>query len=164
MRRRVFVVFGVIVLVGAGFGIAALTGGTDAPRFCTAMGCSSGVSIDIKRLPKDLPTARRLTVCVAGQCSPDTVYETRRAEGQYVPKPFNYADGKARKLHGLGPYMVTVTVTDRHGEVLLSAHRMVTMRRYYPNGEGCGGPCFVASLKLNTTTGELEPRSEQLRT
>jgi hypothetical protein len=124
---------------------------------CSLVGCSSGVGIEIRRLPKELPRARKIDVCVAGQCTHDTVYETGKPEGKYVPQAFLGVSGKASGLHGLGPYPVSVTVYDRHGAVLLRASDSVVMERYSPNGVVCGPTCFIAELRLNVGKHLLEP-------
>jgi hypothetical protein len=94
---------------------------------CSKVGCSSGVRIEITQLPKELPRARKIDVCVAGQCTHDTVYETGKPEGKYVPQAFMAVSGEASRLHGLGPYPVSVTVYDRQGAVLLRASDSVVM-------------------------------------
>jgi hypothetical protein len=61
---------GVLALAGCG------AGRRDVGHACTLIGCTSGISIDIKQVPRDLPHAHFVRVCVAGYCSLDTVYET----------------------------------------------------------------------------------------
>jgi hypothetical protein len=125
--------------------------------FCTLIGCSSGVGIEIKQLPKELPRARKIDVCVAGQCRHDTVYEIGKPEGKYVPKAYRTVLGGASGLHGPGPYPVSVTVYDRQGAVLLRVSDSVVMHKYQPNGVDCGPTCFEAPLRLNVGKRMLEP-------
>jgi hypothetical protein len=148
-RTSLALLIGVLGLSGCGSG--------KHEGACTLMGCSSGVVIEIKQLPKELPRARKIDVCVAGQCTHDTVYETGKAEGKYVPKAFLTVFGKASELHGLGPHPVSVAAYDRQGTVLLRVSDSVVMEKYSPNGVGCSPTCFVAGLRLNVGKHMLEP-------
>ena len=145
------------------FGAAALTAmllsgcGSGRHSACSQVGCISGVGVRLPGLTKALPRARLIDVCVAGQCTHDTVYETYETgnpEGKYVPRAFL---GEARGLHGLGPYPVAVTVRDGHGKVLLRVERSVVMEKVSPNGVVCGPTCFGANLKLDVNKRALEP-------
>jgi hypothetical protein len=115
------------------------------------------LGIEIKQLPKELPRARKIDVCVVGQCTHDTVYETGKPEGKYVPKAFQAVSGDASGLHGLGPYSVSVKVYDRQGAVLLRVSDSVMMKKFSPNGVVCGPTCFFAGLRLNVGKHMLEP-------
>ena len=106
-------------------------------------------------LPKKLPAARKVDVCVAGQCRHGTLYANGPPRGD-VSKRLENAFVRARRLHGLGPYPVSVTVLDRHGKVLLRVERQVKMEKFSPNGVVCGPTCFVADLKLNVGRRVLE--------
>ena len=128
-----------------------------ADEECSLVGCSSGVTVRIKSLAEKLPSARKIDVCVAGQCSHEGVYESRPPKGKYVPKPEESARGEARRLHGLGPYPVSVTVLDQRGKVLLRVERRVEMEKFSPNGGGaCPPTCFIAVLRLNVGRHALE--------
>ena len=141
-------------------GVLGLSGCGSGKRVgpCSLVGCSSGVSIGIEQLPKELPRARTIDVCVASRCTHDAVYETGKREGKYVPQAFPSVSGVFSGLHhGLGPYRVSVTVYDRQGAVLLRASDRVVMEKFSPDGVGCGSPCFEASVRLNVGKHLLEP-------
>jgi hypothetical protein len=139
-------------------GVLALSGCGSGKRetVCSGVGCTSGVGIGIEQLPKELRRARKVDVCVDGQCTHDTVYKNGKPEGKYVPKAFRFVTAEARGLHGLGPYPVSVTVYDQQGAVLLRASDSVVMTRYFPDGVSCPPPCFSASLRLNVGKHTLE--------
>jgi len=123
---------------------------------CTLIGCSSGVGVGIEKLPKELPRARKIDVCVAGECTHGTVYEIAKPEGKYVPKAYPAVFDEPSGLRGPGPYPVSVTVYDRQGAVLLRVSDSVVMEKDYPNGVSCPPPCFIASLRLNVGSRMLE--------
>jgi hypothetical protein len=149
--------FARIFLLALPVGVLALSGcGSGMLDTCTQVGCTSGIGIEIKQLPKELPGARKIDVCVADQCTRDTVYETGKPEGKYVPKAYRYAEAEARRLHGPGPYPVSVTVYDRQGAVLLRASDSVVMEKDQPNGVHCRPTCFGAALWLNVGKDTLE--------
>jgi hypothetical protein len=139
---------GVLALSGCGSGKRATA--------CFEVGCTSGVGIGIGQLPKELPRARKVDVCVDRQCTHDTVYENGKPEGKYVPRAFSSVFDRASGLHGPGPYPVSVTVYDRQGAVLLRASDSVVMEKDYPNGVSCPPPCFGAALRLNVGKQVLE--------
>jgi hypothetical protein len=149
-RTSLALLIGVLGLSGCGSG--------KHETFCTAVGCRSGVGIEIKQLPKELPRARKIDVCVAAECTHDAVYEGGKPEGKYVPQAYPSVSGVFSGLHhGLGPYPVSVTVYDPQGAVLLRATGSVVMEKFSPNGVVCGPTCFVAGLRLNVGRHMLEP-------
>jgi hypothetical protein len=132
---------------------ASSVGAAEAPKYaCTEVGCSSGVFIGVRSLVKAMPAARTIEVCIDSRCARDRVYEPN-LRGLH---PYESVSSRARAVHGFGPYAVSVVVRDRRGNVLLRAERTVRMERYYPNGKGCQGLCFVRGLRLNATTDQLE--------
>ena len=78
-------------------------------RACTQIGCESGIAVALERLPAD---ARRVLVCSAGRCR-DLVADRAHA---LVRLP---ATGRQRHP------IVSVTVFDRSGGVVVSARRRV---------------------------------------
>jgi hypothetical protein len=133
------------------------------PEACTLIGCNSGISVEVRGLTKTMPRAWEVDVCVAAHCTKNGVRESGKPRGRYVPKPYAYVGGEGRRLHGLGPYPVSVTVRDRHRQILLYVARGVTMERFSPNGVVCGPTCFVRGLKLNVGRRQLELRSRYSR-
>jgi len=144
------------IAVVAALCVVALTDGFSKPRreFCSLVGCISGVKIDIGQLPRKLPSARKVEVCVDGQCHKTPVYE---APGGHRPRPYLVVWGRGERLHeGFGPYPVSVMVFDRRGRLLFSAATKVRMDRWYPDGIGCGTPCFDGEARLNVAGHELD--------
>lgn len=143
---------GVVVTLG----VVVLTDGFSNPKgkSCGLVGCSSDVAIDIRQLPRRLPSARRVEVCVAGRCSENAVYETYAS--RYRSREAAFGEGQGL-LKGLGPYRVSVTVFDPRGRVLLRAATEVKMNRFYPDGIGCGSPCFSGAARLDVNSGQLNP-------
>lgn len=114
-------------------------------RACTQIGCESGIAVALERLPAD---ARRVLVCSAGRCR-DLVADRAHA---LVRLP---ATGRQRHP------IVSVTVFDRSGGVVVSARRRVRIRRLQPNGPGCGPVCFVGRLTFRGDAGTLRGAGPQ---
>lgn len=118
---------------------------------CTLVGCVSGISIDVRSLLKAMPSAWTIEVCIDNHCEPNRLYETG-----FGSHPYELVSNRTSAVHGLGPYVVSVVVRDRRGNVLLLAGRIVRMEKYYPNGKDCEGLCFGRGLRLNPATHQLE--------
>jgi hypothetical protein len=134
---------------------ASSVGAAEAPKYvCAEVGCTSGVFIGVRSLVKGMPAAWTIDVCIDSHCARDRVYEP----DVVGLRAYGTVSSRSSAVHGLGPYVVSVVVRDRRGKVLLRAERAVRMERYYPNGKGCQGLCFVRGLRLNATRHQLELR------
>jgi hypothetical protein len=115
----------------------------DGP-LCTAMGCSSGVSVDLEGLRAARPEARSVTLCLRGHCHTERLAHVHYI--QVLPKD---------KGGGVGPFVVSVSVRDRHGRQLLASRRAVVLLPSYPSGRACGVACYFRVLGLDVADGAL---------
>jgi hypothetical protein len=100
-----------------------------------------------------------MIVCVDNRCDlPFPVQEyLREAHSLYRPRQIGY-EGKA--INGEGPYTIRVEIKDKRGSILLRRELSgVRLARQYPNGKGCGDPCFNAFLALDFATRTLAVRT-----
>jgi hypothetical protein len=108
---------------------------------------------------KAFPRATTMVVCVDNHCGlrwPVQKY-LREAHSLYRPRRIYY---EGRAVHGEGPYAVRVEIKDSAGNVLLRRERSgVKLRRRYPNGKGCGAPCFNVLLALDFNSRKLAVRT-----
>jgi hypothetical protein len=120
-------------------------------HLCTLVGCISGVSIDIRSLLKAMPSAWTVEVGIDNHCASEHLYEPGLGSRAY-----EWVGSRASAVRGIGPYVVSVLVRDRLGNVLLLAGRIVRMEKHYPNGKDCEGLCFGRGLRINRATHQLE--------
>jgi hypothetical protein len=90
-----------------------------------------------------MPAAWTIDVCMGNRCTREPLYQSD--EPGLVPYEYVHSQSAVR---GIGPYVVSISVRDRDGNVMFRAGRIVTMEKYYPDGKECGGLCFVRVLKL----------------
>ena len=123
------------------------------------MGCTSSVGVDVHGVAKAFPRATTMIVCVDNQCGlhwPVQKY-LREAHSLYRPRRIYY-EGKA--VNGEGPSTIRVEIKDKRGSILLRREMSgVRLARRYPNGKGCGDPCFNAFLALDLATRTLAVRT-----
>lgn len=112
-------------------------GHADEPptRFCTAIGCTSGVAVRMQEL-SSIHGARTVRVCVNNTCRTTTPSRQRIRVG-------------APGLSGEARVSVRVTVRDRHGRTLLRLSRRVAMRKWTPNGPDCPPTCWSRTLRID---------------
>lgn len=85
----------------------------------------------------------------AGSATPvaETRAEVRRLASGTLEIDFDYATFQATDgADAPTPEKHTFTVTGSDGVVLLQVEGTPTYDEYYPNGESCGGECYVADL------------------
>lgn len=127
----------------ASMGIAAASlapaGGCGGVAGCPAVRCQDGIHVGVLDVPAGTPFT--LEVCVENEC------ERHDVEG---PGPTDLQPavvvGEHRRTGR--PYEVTVTATDRDGEVLLRHEEHVTIERELPHGDECPA-CRVGTLQVS---------------
>jgi hypothetical protein len=115
----------------AGIFVAATPHATGEPIVCTAIGCSSGVSLDVKKVPKG---ATKLTFCVADRC---------RRVG--LDKKFPTRIG----CDGGTSASVSVIARDAENRKVARLSRQVPLTMQQPNGPDCPPTCFVGHVRLD---------------
>ena len=138
MRTNLWVGAGALVALTAVTGCSVQT----EDRACTAVGGVSGVTVQLKGVPD---TVYRL--CAASECQTRTFAKGSEESpfGLFVELPDKVA---AIKMP------VRLTVTPK-GAARPSAdvHATVTMKRWYPNGKGCGPTVYLAALDYDPVKG-----------
>ena len=133
--------------VGSVFAIKALGDGTEPEPFCTEMGCTSGIRVQLGALRHALPGAASVELCTAAGCVDE---ELGRGKLSSITKEWR---GVPR--HPDASYTAGVTVLNRHGGVLLHLRQAVRLHKFEPNGHVCGPTCYAAELKLDAVRGRL---------
>jgi len=110
--------------------------GCSAVVNCTAVGCQSGVTIDVSALA--LPAGATATVCISRVCTTAAAPSDGKVTGV---QPSNYATSGH-------PVEVSVLVTARDHRVLAKAARKLPLPRIFPNGVKCQPACYDATLVL----------------
>ncbi len=138
-----FAIASVVALALAGVGA---TGGAGPPPIaCTEIGCSSGVHIQLDRLPAEARSAR---VCVDGRCGRKQPLSPESGVGGFVQA--RLPKGKHRAKASVG---VRIVVLDREGRVIARSRTRGKVRRTQPNGGDCPPVCFQVGLRYRGDTG-----------
>jgi hypothetical protein len=150
-RPRLAIVLALFAAFGVGgfFTIKALDDGTKRELFCTEMGCTSGIRVQLGGLRHALPRAASVKLCTAAGC---VAGKLRRGEAPSITKEWR---GVPR--HPNASYAADLTVFDRHGRVLLHLRRAARLTKFEPNGHACGPTCWSAELRLDAARGRLLP-------
>lgn len=122
--------------------VAAAALGVAAPpsqKVCTAVGCASGIAVDLRRVRSRLPRAVRATVCLEARCIP--------------VREFREPALRDPSLSGPGPVRVRVVVYDREDRRLLRVERRVRLVMSQPNGPSCPPTCWWRGLRLDVAGG-----------
>lgn len=130
--RRALLTAAVLALV-----LAPAAGRADEPptRFCTAMGCTSGVAVRMQEL-SSIHGASNVRVCVNSTC------RTTTPNRQRIRVDAPGLSGEARAS-------VRVTVRDRDGRTVLRLSRRVALRKWTPNGPDCPPTCWSRTLRID---------------
>ena len=135
--------------VGGFFAIKAIDEGSKDERFCTLMGCSSGIGVRLDGLRRALPHATSARLCAGAGCVSGRL---GRGETSIVRSEWR---GVPKRPHA--SYTADLTILDRHGRVLLHLRRAVELRKFEPNGHACGPTCWFAGLRLDAAQRRLVP-------
>jgi len=113
---------------------------------CTAIGCTSGVSVDFTQFPQ-VPgdEVNSVRTCIGSTCTVDTRQGPLHLAGSSVIAPYDHDQA----------VVVSITLWDAAGRVLASDQIQTEVRRYQPNGPGCLPVCYFANLGLDRS-GKLE--------
>ena len=115
--------------------VGAIIGVHEAPaqQPCTRIGCESGVSVAIGRLPVG---AAVVEVCVGTRCRRARLAQPRRIV--FVP------------VRASSPRVVAVRVRaySSGGRLVFSTSRRVGLRALQPNGRDCPPTCYYRALAL----------------
>jgi hypothetical protein len=151
LRSRVAIVIALLLCFGVGvggfFAIKALEEGTKRELACTAMGCSSGISVNFAGMRRALPRAADVQLCAGAGC---TSWKAERSDVPWVE-----TEWRGVPKHPHATYTADVTVLDRRGRVLLHLRQAVRLRMFEPNGHACGPTCWFAGLRLDAAHGRL---------
>lgn len=116
-------------------------------RTCTAVGCSSHVSVDLTHVGTEfgqLPASA--TLCVNGDCSTTAVQFIGTSATGLV------AHNLTQKSFTSDGERITVTLLlERDGTALVETAAETELTRFAPNGEKCDPICHVASFLLTGT-------------
>lgn len=143
LRPRLALVLALLLCFGVGgfFAITAIDEGTKRELACTAMGCSSGISVKVAGLRRALPQAARVQLCAGAGCAS---WKPGRWGVPWVESEWR---GTPKNPHAT--YTADVEVLDRRGRVLLHLRQAVRLQRFEPNGHACGPTCWFAGLRLD---------------
>jgi hypothetical protein len=138
LRSRLAIVSALVLCFGVGgfFATKALDEGAKDERFCTLMGCSSGIAVRLDGLRR--ATSARL--CAGAGCASGRL---GRGETSIVRREWR---GVPKRAHA---------ILDRHGRVLLHLGRAVELQKFEPNGHACGPTCWFAGLRLDAARRRL---------
>jgi hypothetical protein len=140
-RRDVGVGSICLVLVAATLGVGATaevtlaqdSGATPPQEGCSAVGCISGISLIVRRVPRG---AHRLTLCVLGRC------DAMPANKNWFASVKVPCAKKRRRVR------VSVGVADAAGFLMARVTRRVRTQVVQPNAP-CGPTCYERTVRLN---------------
>ena len=107
---------------------------------CTLIGCPPSIDISMSRRLQYWPGATGLRACMDQQCSPSAPL-TGKAVVALLDLDGPRFRSVLRRSHAVE---VSLEVIGTGGRVLFHARQRVGVRRRYPNGRGCGPPCYSA--------------------
>lgn len=136
LRRRTLAALAAVV--AATVAVPSATAQSDVTA-CTAMACSSGVTVNLRDVRSTVPSAARAELCVEDVCSTTRSLRTISTEVRGEPD---------------SPVRIRLRVYDKRGKVVRTWSRTVQLKPTYPNGEACPGVCFNRLLAI-TKTGKL---------
>jgi hypothetical protein len=150
-RSRLAIVIALLLCFGVGgfFAIKALDEGAKRELACTAMGCSSGISVNFGDMRRVLPRAADVQLCAGAGC---TSWKAQRSDVPWVE-----TEWRGVPKHPHATYTADVTVLDRRGRVLLHLRQAVHLHKFEPNGHACGPTCWSAVLRLDAAQRRLAP-------
>jgi hypothetical protein len=129
-----------VVILGIGPALAACATSVN----CTAVGCTSFVSVDISSLASEAaPLSVTATLCAQGTCTTQRVTFLTDANDSTLVQDLP-SDSSSTS-----PASVPVTLRVVQGsKVLVDTATTATLLKLAPNGEVCGPVCDVARLVL----------------
>jgi hypothetical protein len=151
LRSRAAIVLALLVPFGVGgfLAIKALGEGTRHELACSAVGCTSGIRVQLGDLRRKLPRAVSVELCTRAGCV--------RAKLRRGNVPWITSEWQGVPKHPNASYTADLTVLDRHGRMLLRLRRAVRLTKFEPNGHACGPTCWSAELTLDAARGRLVP-------
>lgn len=148
-RSRLAIVTAMLLCFGVGgfFALKALDEGSKDELACTAMGCSSGISVNFAGLRRALPRAADVQLCAGAGC---TSWKAERSDVPWVETDWR---GVPKNPHAT--YTADLEVRGRDGRVLLHLRRAVRLHKFEPDGHACGPSCWFAGLRLDAARRRL---------
>lgn len=126
-------------------GVALALAGCAPSLSCTAMGCYSGVMVDLSRAGTSLaPGPATATLCVGGDCRTSDI---RHGDPAYSDQVQNFATDNASASGPVTAVPVTLTIKQA-GRPDVTASTTTDLTRTAPNGDQCGPVCWYAALSL----------------
>lgn len=123
-------------------GALALVTGCASNIACSAVGCTSGLSVSAPYTVHQQPV-RWMKVCVAGSCKVDAVHP---GHGR---APYSDGSAPAATLKATRTARVTVTLESADHTMLVAAGGSVHFRQVAPNGVKCGPVCYFAAVVVD---------------
>ena len=111
---------------------------------CTEIGCSTGVSFELRNVPGGTAGAPRVRACADGRC------RTFRHPGG-----FDAVEVALPGIREQPPVRASVVVWDRAGRPIGQAVTRVSLRKWQPNGRACPPTCYTAGLNFDVRRGRL---------
>lgn len=130
-----------VASLAGGFGCG---GSTHRAGACGALGCNSGVIVNIEQLRSGLPGAQSVELCLDHRC----IYGQARLD---VIRDIVPTVAPSKRSHE-----VSLIVRDAHHKTTLRIQRTITLLETAPNGVACGPVCFGRVLTLNARARQLE--------
>ena len=124
---------------------------------CTAMGCSTGVMLDLKEVEGDLLRGSTFRVCADDYCK--TIRIPRCEGGACRPHrnrllALGYIGLETPHLEGESTTLLSLAVT-RRGRTLFFDQLLAEVSKSQPNGASCGPTCFSAGAHYDKAAGQL---------
>jgi hypothetical protein len=140
-RARLALVLALVLALGVGGFVAIEALGTGDERFCSSVGCTSGVGVRMDGVRRALPHAAVVRLCAGSGCVSGRL--GRGPVSQAVSRWIGVPD------HPHATYTTDLEVLDRRGRVLLHLRQAVRLHKFEPNGHACGPTCWYAGLRLD---------------
>jgi hypothetical protein len=107
---------------------------------CTEIGCTSGLSLDVRAVRRKLPKAESVKVCLRQRCHRYSLAKT------------DLVTLTTRGLHEGQRVAVRLVVFDGRGKVLIRRQTRAPVIKTKPNGPDCPPTCFQVHVRVDPHT------------
>lgn len=111
---------------------------------CTDVGCTPGVTVDLRRIDDRFGQASRIEVCAGQQC-------------EILNRQRDYVELGAAQAAVQRTLPVSVKVFSK-SKRLAGPEYSATLERFQPNGDGCEPVCYTEFLRARVVGGAIELR------
>jgi hypothetical protein len=112
----------------------------DEVHVCTAVGCDSLVTVDLRAYRAEHPYLHRFVVCVDGRCR--RTHWKRHLRGEAVNRVSVGGDGERS-------VSIKVVGYDARGRKRFRKVGTAFLRKVQPNGPECEPTCFFANVRVS---------------